>query len=55
MLVVAVIIVPMQELEQELSEQRGLTKAIAQQGSRGRLHGQAQKDQPQPCTRYGSP
>uniref|UniRef100_A0A8C8GUS6 Spectrin repeat containing, nuclear envelope 2b n=1 Tax=Oncorhynchus tshawytscha TaxID=74940 RepID=A0A8C8GUS6_ONCTS len=39
------------ELEQELSEQRGLTKAIAQQGSRGRLHSQAQKDQPEPSTR----
>ncbi|KAJ7990956.1 hypothetical protein DPEC_G00292250 [Dallia pectoralis] len=35
------------ELEQELTEQRDLTKSIAQQGGRGRVHGPAHKDQPQ--------
>ncbi|XP_047197742.1 nesprin-2-like isoform X2 [Hippoglossus stenolepis] len=35
------------ELEQELSEQRGLTQAIARQGSRARLHGHESEDRTQ--------
>ena len=34
-----------QELEQQLTEQRGLTQAIARQGSRARLHSQDSEDQ----------
>ncbi|KAI3367261.1 hypothetical protein L3Q82_008148 [Scortum barcoo] len=36
------------ELEQELTEQRGLTQAIARQGSRARLHSQDPEDCSQP-------
>ncbi|XP_027134505.1 nesprin-2 isoform X2 [Larimichthys crocea] len=36
------------ELEQELTEQRGLTRAIARQGSRARLHSQDSEDHNQP-------
>ncbi|XP_042339551.1 nesprin-1-like, partial [Plectropomus leopardus] len=35
------------ELEQELTEQRGLTQAIARQGSRARLHSQGSEDHSQ--------
>ncbi|XP_063764618.1 nesprin-2-like isoform X1 [Eleginops maclovinus] len=40
------------ELEQQLTEQRGLTQAIALQGSRGRLHSQDTEDQSQLSPRW---
>ncbi|CAL8298107.1 unnamed protein product [Arctogadus glacialis] len=42
------------ELEQELSEQRGLTRAIARQHSRGRLHGQDPEEPGSPSPRRTS-
>lgn len=38
------VLVVLQELEQELTEQRGLLQAIARQGSRARLHSQDSED-----------
>lgn len=42
---VCVCVCVVQELEQQLTEQRGLTQAIARQGSRARLHSQDSEDQ----------
>lgn len=48
---VVVVVAVLQELEQELTEQRGLTQAIARQGSRARLHSQDSVDHGQLSSR----
>lgn len=45
------VVAVLQELEQELTEQRGLTQAIARQGSRAQLHSQDSEDHGQPSSR----
>lgn len=45
------VVAVLQELEQELTEQRGLTQAIARQGSRARLPSQDSEDHSQLSSR----